>query len=108
MGKDSRKRKMKEVVAETTEQTPAAAGNQINLFNLHGHHFASPGVPLNGRHSQVQQILNNAAPFKPFSFTSLLTAADEDDPDSLYTDIKNQSEQVDQIIRLHVLVSLAL
>ncbi|XP_020549161.1 BOI-related E3 ubiquitin-protein ligase 1-like [Sesamum indicum] len=96
--KDSRKRKMKEVEAETIEHTPAAAAsNQINLFNLHGPHFAS----LNGRHSQVQQILNNAAPFKPFSFTSLLTAADEDDLDSLSMEIKNQTEQVDQILLFH-------
>ncbi|KAK4433438.1 hypothetical protein Salat_1106100 [Sesamum alatum] len=100
--KDSRKRKMKEVAAESGEQTPGPATNQINLFNLHGTQFASPGVALNGRaQSQVQQTLNNAAPFKPFSFTSLLNAADEDDSGSLSMEIQNQTEQVDQIVLFH-------
>ncbi|KAI3458396.1 hypothetical protein Pfo_015059 [Paulownia fortunei] len=94
---NSGKRKVKEVAAEPT---PAAA-HQFNLLNLHGQHFASSSDPLNGRQPQVQQILNAAAPFKPFSFMSLLTGDDEDDRNSLFTDIKNQSEQIDQIVLLH-------
>lgn len=105
MAKNSGKRKMMEFAAETAEPT-TAAGHQINLFNLHGQqHFASPSVPLDAHRSHVQQILNNAAPFKPFSFMSLLTADDnEDDSSPLSKDIKNQSEEINQMILLHVMI----
>ncbi|XP_073297695.1 E3 ubiquitin-protein ligase BOI-like [Primulina huaijiensis] len=65
--KDSRKRKMKEVAEE-----PFKAQQQINLFNLQGQqHFSSPDIPVNGgQQSRVHQILNTAAPFRPFSSTS--------------------------------------
>ncbi|KAK6155973.1 hypothetical protein DH2020_010221 [Rehmannia glutinosa] len=84
LAENSGKRKMKEV---------GGVPNEFNLFNLHGQHFAPP--PPDRRPSQVQQILNTAAPFKPFSFMSLLTA-DEDDLRN-----KIQTEQIEQIILLH-------
>ncbi|KAI3470995.1 hypothetical protein Pfo_027658 [Paulownia fortunei] len=99
MGSSKRKMKEVEVAAEIAEPGPPAA-HQINLFNLQDQHFASPNVPLNGCHSQVQQILNTAAPFKSFT-TLLAAAAEEDDHRTLSTDVKNQREQIDQIITFH-------
>ncbi|GER50854.1 SBP (S-ribonuclease binding protein) family protein [Striga asiatica] len=106
---NSGKRKMKEVVGRASaEQQPPAENHQFELFgNVQGgsrHHSAPPSNPPAGcRQSQVRQILNSAAarPSKPFSFTSLLVANDEDDVDPLTAEIQSQSEQVNQIILLH-------
>lgn len=94
------KRKMREVSTET-----AAADHR---FNLHNHHLPSSS---DGRRSRVQNILNNAAaaPVKPFSYMALLTADDdEDDNDEYYhpisNDIKNPSEQINQMIMYHVMI----
>ncbi|KAG8381021.1 hypothetical protein BUALT_Bualt06G0077400 [Buddleja alternifolia] len=84
---NSRKRKMKEVAVEpAAEPTPAAAPPQQfnNLFNLPSQQQLQFAPSPNA--SQVQKILNNAAgPFRPFgsqfkplSFTSLLTAPDDE------------------------------
>ncbi|CAA0836663.1 Unknown protein [Striga hermonthica] len=100
---NSGKRKMTNVVGGAAEQTPA--NNQLHFFSSlpSDLHFAPPAD--GGRQSQVQQILNTAAaarPRKPFSFTSLLTADDDDYVDPLAEEIRNQREQVNQIILLHV------
>lgn len=94
------KRKMREVATET-----AAADHR---FSLHNHHLPSSS---DGRRSRVQNILNNAAaaPVKPFSYMALLTADDdEDDNDEYYhpisNDIKNPSEQINQMIMYHVMI----
>ncbi|GER46576.1 SBP (S-ribonuclease binding protein) family protein [Striga asiatica] len=102
---NSGKRKMTDVVGGAADQTPA--NNQLHFFSSlpSGLHFAPPSGPPadGGRQSQVQQILNAAAarPRKPFSFTSLLMADDDDDVDPLAADIRSQREQVNQIISLH-------
>ncbi|KAL6509399.1 hypothetical protein OROGR_022709 [Orobanche gracilis] len=77
------------------EQTPEQEADRFDLFH--------PPV-ANSRHSQVQKILNRAAPIRPFSFTSLLTAdedVDEDDRDSFLAEIKSQREQMNHILLLH-------
>lgn len=85
MANNSGKRKMKEVGAET------GAHKTSSLFNL----------PLNGHgrsHSKVQQILNTAAPIKPFSFMSLLAKDDH------VANIKNPVQEMDHILLLHVMI----
>ncbi|KAL6530364.1 hypothetical protein OROHE_014717 [Orobanche hederae] len=93
------KRKMKEVGGEQIP-APEQEANRFDLFNLQ---FASTNDPpvANSRHSQVQQILNSAAPLRPFSFMSMLAADDEDDRDSFLAEIKSQREQMNHILLLH-------
>lgn len=118
---DKGKRKM------SGEEEPSEGGHQTNLFHFTASssnppnrqiqlnsptlptntqlQFPSSSLPPNSHFSQVQQILNNAAPRRPFSYMSLLTAPDEEDDDTiepLFQDINNQRAQIDQIVTLHV------
>ncbi|KAL7146638.1 hypothetical protein ABFS83_06G055100 [Erythranthe nasuta] len=77
------KRKMKEVATETVGHS--------------NHHPHGSGPPP--RRMQVQQILNTAAPQKPFSFTSLLTS--DEGPNSVIPYTRNHTEEVEQLIFLH-------
>ncbi|KAH6830868.1 hypothetical protein C2S53_005792 [Perilla frutescens var. hirtella] len=82
-----------------------------NQFNPNGHHhLASSSVPADRRRSKVRKILNNAAatPSKPFSYMALLTADEDEDEEEddfdyypISKDVKNQSDQIDQMITYH-------
>ncbi|KAL8552421.1 hypothetical protein ACS0TY_001203 [Phlomoides rotata] len=94
-GADKGKRKM---------SAGEGSGQQkINLLNVHGQQFAPPNLPLDSHFSSVQQILNNAAPKRPFSYMSLLTAPDEEvaNAEPLFKDISNQRAKIDQLVSLH-------
>ncbi|KAL3653365.1 hypothetical protein CASFOL_003046 [Castilleja foliolosa] len=89
---------------------PPPTANQFNPFNLQGgtgpqlfasssNHPPSPQPTL----SQVNHILNNAAPTaSPFSFMSLITAPvnDDEDADPLVTEMRSQTDQVNHILSL--------
>lgn len=98
---------------EVGDETAAAAA-----FNLQSLHLASSSVvPVDGRasQSQVQNILNNAAAAmpstkKPFSYMALLMADDDEDVEDEYRccpsfkDIKDQTDQINQMILFHVMI----